>query len=134
VGELDIRDVLVVDDNDSLREGVAEILRQEGLQVDTAGDGREALERLECAAYAVMLLDYQMPRMNGIEVAKELPRFSSRPLVLVMTGYDDIDTVPIDGSIVQAILRKPFELAEVTPIIRACVTGLRGHMERAAEL
>jgi len=130
VGELDIRDVLVVDDNDSLREGVAEFLRQEGLQVDTACDGCEALERLERAVYAVLLLDYQMPRMNGVEVANELQRFASRPLVLVMTGYDDVDRLPLDGSIVQAILKKPFELAEVAPIIHACVAELRSGVER----
>ena len=133
MNELDRRDVLVVDDNDGLRESVAEFLRHQGLQVDTASDGCEALERLASVDYAVLLLDYQMPRMNGIAVVNELRQFASRPLTLVMTGHEDISTLPIDGTIVQAILRKPFELTELAPVIHDCVAEIRNQIERPAE-
>ena len=121
------RDVLVVDDNDGVREGIAEFLRHFGLDVATASNGREALDRLAESPYAVMLLDYEMPELNGLAVVDELRRHPTRPVVLMMTGVEAIDVLPIDGAIVQAVLRKPFELVRVAGIIRTCVNAARGH-------
>jgi CheY-like chemotaxis protein len=122
-----LRDVLVVDDNDGVREGIAEFFRHLGLDVATASNGREALDRLAESPYAVMLLDYQMPELNGLEVVNELRRRPTRPVVLMMTGLDDIDALPIDGAIVQTVLRKPFELEPIAGIIQACINTMRGH-------
>lgn len=125
----DLRDVLVVDDNDQLRHAMVEYLRRLDLEVDAAINGREALERLSRATYALMLLDYQMPEVDGLTVIEELRQRATRPIVLVMTGFSDISLLPIDGDVVQAILRKPFDVAELGTIIKSCVAMSRGHLD-----
>lgn len=120
------RDVLVVEDNEILRSAIADFFRHVGLDVETASDGQAALDHLEYASFAVLLLDYQMPVMNGLAVVEHLGQRPSRPIILMMTGFEDIDSLPINGRIVQAVLPKPFDLEVVAGIIQACVAELRG--------
>ncbi|HEX2832523.1 MAG TPA: response regulator [Thermoanaerobaculia bacterium] len=115
------RDVLVVDDNEELRVAIVEFLRHVDLTVDAAADGREALEYLARTDYALMLLDYEMPEVNGLAVIAQLKQQPTRPIVLMMTGLDTGNRLPIDGDVVQAILQKPFDVADIAAIIRLCV-------------
>ena len=84
--------ILVVDDDDDLREGLAEILEDEGLGVATASNGREALAYLRShEAPAVILLDLMMPVMNGPEFrAHQLDdaSLSSIPVILLTAAHD----------------------------------------------
>lgn len=77
-------DVLVVDDEESLRNSVADILRAAGYSVIEAEDGQAALDLLETQQVSVILLDQRMPRRNGIEVLKAL---SAPPKVIMMSAY-----------------------------------------------
>lgn len=84
--------ILVVDDDDDLREGLAEILEDEGLGVATASNGREALVYLRShEAPAVILLDLMMPVMNGPElraILLEDTSLSSIPVILLTAAHD----------------------------------------------
>lgn len=78
--------VLIVEDNDDLRELYAEQLRHLGYRTAQAGNGAAALEAARDSEPAVVLLDYQMPIMDGFEAARRLredPRTRDIPLVLV---------------------------------------------------
>lgn len=77
-------DVLVVDDEESLRNSVADILRAAGYSVIEAEDGQAALDLLATQQVSVILLDQRMPRRNGIEVLKAL---SVPPKVIMMSAY-----------------------------------------------
>lgn len=77
-------DVLVVDDEESLRSSVADILRAAGYSVLEAEDGQAALDLLESQQVSVILLDQRMPRRSGVEVLKELP---APPKVIMMSAY-----------------------------------------------
>jgi PAS domain S-box-containing protein len=76
--------VLLVEDNDINQEIAAEILRQAGIDVTLAGDGHEALERVQAREFDVVLMDMQMPVMDGIEATREIrkeSRFQALPII-----------------------------------------------------
>jgi CheY-like chemotaxis protein len=77
-------DVLVVDDEVSLRTSVADILRAAGYSVIEAEDGQAALDLLETEQVGVIVLDQRMPRRTGIEVLNALP---SPPAVIMMSAH-----------------------------------------------
>jgi len=130
--ERQVVDVLVVDDTEGVREGIADVLRHLGLEVHTAANGREAMLLLYQAHYAVMLLDYEMPEMDGMAVASALRERAQRPIVLMMSGGVDMAEAPIDGTVVQAFLEKPFDIREVAEIIQLCVPKFRGRVRDPA--
>lgn len=81
------RPVLVVDDDQDIRETVALVLRAKGFGVELAADGVEALEHLERGGSpSLILLDLRMPRMNGLELLRELRARRWQLPVVVLTG------------------------------------------------
>src|SRR5947209_16860309 len=64
--------ILIVDDDEAIRQTLAELLEEEGYQVATAADGLEALAQVVAAPPALILLDISMPRMDGFDFAREL--------------------------------------------------------------
>lgn len=113
--------VLVVDDDPGIRESVTEVLSAEGYRVLEAPDGEEALvalDRLE--GRCVVLLDLAMPRMNGLELLKELSRSgrSERFPVVVMSA--NAHPRELEFPQVVALLRKPFELDELLRWVEVC--------------
>ncbi len=102
--------LLVVDDDEHLRTVVATLLEASGYEVATAGDGAEALERLEREAFDLMLLDVWMPRMTGLEVLSQLKARSLPLRVILLTADDTPDTV-LHALRDQAyqFVRKPFD-------------------------
>lgn len=117
--------VLVVDDDQAIRQLVCTIVRREQFEVDCAADGVEAIEFLEHHDYAVILLDLMMPRVDGFGVIDYLKHHlpASKPIVLVVTAYADQKFKAVDPDIVAGVLRKPFEVGELGNIIRLCVNG-----------
>ena len=81
---------LVADDHPAVLEAVAEFLAQGGIEVvGRAGDGEEALERIEQRGPRVALVDVRMPKLGGIEVARRAKRSAPETAVLLYTGYGD---------------------------------------------
>jgi len=80
------RRILVVDDDDDVREAVADLLRDEGFVVDTAENGRVALEVLRKHTASLIFLDLEMPEIDGdafIRIAKDDARLASIPIVVI---------------------------------------------------
>lgn len=107
--------VLVVDDEVSIVEALAEILAWEGFEVATAGNGRQALDELAKALPDVVLMDVMMPVMGGVEAARAIeadPRTAHVPVVMMTAG-----PLPdgVDGSLA---VRKPFELVALLRVLR----------------
>ncbi|MEA2164605.1 MAG: hypothetical protein QOK37_2732 [Thermoanaerobaculia bacterium] len=117
--------VLVADDDQSIRQLVCTIVKREGLIVDAAADGLEAIEQIKQHDYAVILLDLMMPRLDGFGVIawlKENPP-TVKPIVLVVTAYADQRFKEVDSDFVSGILRKPFEVSDIGNLVRLCVIG-----------
>jgi CheY-like chemotaxis protein len=111
-------EVLVVDDDASIRHVVGDFLELLGCSVQTAADGKEALDRVGGGRLDLVLLDYMMPVMNGktfgLEVRKE-PRHARLPIVLMSASPDADEVCEAIGA--RACLRKPFDIDELAEIV-----------------
>src|SRR5688572_29496305 len=82
--------ILIVDDEPMLVKALVKYLTREGYNVDTAGDGAEAVEKCKETNYDLVLTDLQMPNMTGTELVKELKALNPQQACIVMTGYGSI--------------------------------------------
>jgi DNA-binding response OmpR family regulator len=112
--------VLVVEDHKELAATVAVGLRREGIAVDLAFDGEEALARTRRADYDVVVLDRDLPRLHGDEVCRTLVGRGSRTRVLMLTASAATEDL-VDGLSLGAddYLAKPFVFAELVARVRA---------------
>jgi len=111
--------VLIVDDDESLRESLELVLAAEGFEVVTAPDGSVALGRLEASTFDVVLCDVRMPGMDGIELLPQLVRRLPGTPVIMMSAYgtDELAALTINQGAYD-YLTKPFRPAEVLLTIR----------------
>ncbi len=86
------RRVLVVDDEESFRHLLSVILKKEGYEVETAKDGKEALEKMDKGLFDEVLCDIRMPRMDGIQFLKEAKRIHADSTIIMMSAYGTLDT------------------------------------------
>src|SRR5450432_869027 len=114
--------VLIVDDDPDVRKLITSALTPYGLIVDSAGDGEEALGSLRENAYAVILLDLLMPKLDGFGVlaAMKTDGMQSPPVVLVVTGADRTVVERLDPERIHGIVRKPFDAEDLATLIVAC--------------
>ncbi len=82
--------VLVVDDDAALRLTVSSALTEQNFIVDQASDGEEAVNRVMAGRYDLVILDVNMPRLNGIEALKQIKKFDSQIIVIILTAYSNI--------------------------------------------
>ncbi len=113
------RTILVVDDEPTLRETLAEALEQDGLRVVTAEDGKEALEAFRAESPDLMLLDLMLPQVSGIEVCRIIRRESSLPIIMLTAKDSEIDKVVGLELGADDYVTKPFSLRELMARIRA---------------
>jgi two-component system copper resistance phosphate regulon response regulator CusR len=112
--------VLVVDDSERLRETLAAGLRAQGMVVETASDGAQALTLLANTEFDVIVLDIVMPRVDGREVLQQTRGWRKKPRILVLSALDQI-TDRVDALDLGAddYLVKPFAFDEVRARIQA---------------
>lgn len=111
--------ILVVDDERSIREMLADFLDMEGYEVRTAEDGTAALGELERAHFDLVLSDLKMPKMGGIALLDEIGKQAPNALTVIMTGFGTVETA-IDAMKRGAYdyVLKPFKLDEVSQVIQ----------------
>lgn len=111
--------ILIIDDEENLRHMLSIMLRKQGYAVDTAADGREALERLATAVYDYILCDIRMPEMDGRTFLQQaLARGVATPIIM-MTAYGSIDTA-VDCMQLGAydFISKPFKQDEIVIVLK----------------
>ena len=112
--------VLLVDDHEVLAETLAAGLRREGIAVDVAYDGRDALTHATLTPYDVIVLDRDLPEMHGDEVCRALVANSSESRVLMLTASSTVkDRIEGLGLGADDYLPKPFDFGELVARIRA---------------
>ncbi len=87
--------ILVIDDEDIIRISCLRVLAPEDYEVKTAGNGPDGLKMLAEEKFDLVLVDLKMPGMDGIKVQKEIKKRWPETKVLIMTGYQSIDTETI---------------------------------------
>ena len=111
--------ILVVDDEPLICSEFRDILQDEGFDVDTAANGKEAIHKINGASYELVFLDVLMPKMEGREVFEAIKKISKVP-VAIMSGYmppNKEQEVLKAGAV--ACLRKPLVLDEVRTLINS---------------
>lgn len=111
--------VLIVDDEASIANAVAYALRREGYIVETAGDGQEALERVDTFKPDVMVLDVMMPRLNGYDVCRKLADRPSPAILLLTVKNDIVDKVLGLELGADDYMTKPFDMREIIARVKA---------------
>ena len=114
---MDAGAILIIEDDEGLREALADYLRFEGFRVDQAGDGGEGLERLAASRPDVILVDLFMPGMNGGQfLARLRADATTRPIpAVLMSGTRPDGAVAASADLV---LQKPFELDELLAAVQ----------------
>ena len=111
--------VLVVDDEKLIVKGIRFSLEQDGMEVDCAYDGEEALEKIREQEYDIILLDVMLPKLTGFEVCQQVREFSSVPVVMLTAKGDDMDKILGLEYGADDYITKPFNILEVKARIKA---------------
>jgi two-component system response regulator MprA len=121
--------ILIIEDDDQILKILRRSLVYEGYQVDTAADGEEGLNQLRDNKPALVILDWMLPGMDGLEVCRRIRDLGNQP-VLMLTAKDTLeDRVQGLDAGADDYLVKPFELDELLARIRALLR--RTQVERA---
>lgn len=124
--------VLVVDDEKLIVKGIRFSLLQDGMEVDCAYDGEEALNRAKANSYDMILLDVMLPKMDGFEVCQAIREFSDVPIVMLTANGDDMDKILGLEYGADDYITKPFNILEVKARIKAIMR--RTSPERAPQV
>ncbi|MGE5248860.1 MAG: response regulator [Bacteroidota bacterium] len=111
--------VLVVEDEIALRETLAYTLKKEGYKVETAADGRAALEEARRSRPDLIVLDIMLPGLDGFEVCRILRREMSMPILMLTARDDEIDRVVGLEVGADDYLTKPFSMRELVARVKA---------------
>ncbi len=111
--------VLVVDDEKLIVKGIRFSLEQDGMEVDCAYDGEEALAMARENEYDMVLLDIMLPKMDGFEVCQAIREFSDMPIVMLTAKGDDMDKILGLDYGADDYITKPFNILEVKARIKA---------------
>lgn len=124
--------VLVVDDEKLIVKGIRFSLLQDGMEVDCAYDGEEALNMAKTNSYDMILLDVMLPKMDGFEVCQAIREFSDVPIVMLTAKGDDMDKILGLEYGADDYITKPFNILEVKVRIKAIMR--RTSPERAPQV
>ena len=121
--------LLIVEDEGAIREGVREYLTEQGFHVFEAEDGVEALEVFGKESIDLILLDIMMPRKNGFEVLEEVRKTSKVPILMLTALHDEETQVRTFELLVDGFIQKPFSLVVLQKQIEAVLKRHYGEMD-----
>jgi len=123
--------ILIVDDDESTRRSLSLILGKKGYETETAGTGREALEKAQQRFFNVALLDIRLPDVEGVELLMPLKRMHPDMIVFMITGYPSLETsvrTSLEGAL--AYITKPLNMDTVLTAVREALERQRLGMEK----
>lgn len=113
---------LVVDDDDPIRTMLAKVIQRQNLEVDTARDGVEAIERIDEDGYSVIVLDMMMPRVDGFGVLRHMQEHHPAKLActIIASAVPESEILKKFDVPVYRIHAKPFDMARLIEDIQHC--------------
>jgi DNA-binding response OmpR family regulator len=124
--------ILLVDDEQSIQTLLSYPLRKEGYDVTQAADGRQALERFDEQQFDLVVLDLMLPKLDGLEVCRQLRSRSAVPIIMLTAKSEEIDKVVGLELGADDYITKPFSLREFSSRVKAALR--RAEMSREGEL
>ena len=125
--------VLVVDDEKLIVKGIKFSLEQDGMQVDCAYDGEEAIEAARRTEYDMILLDVMLPKHDGFEVCQAIREFSEAPVIMLTAKAGDMDKILGLEYGADDYITKPFNILEVKARIKAILRRNQKNQARKKE-
>lgn len=126
--------VLVVDDEKLIVKGIRFSLEQDGMEVDCAYDGEEALAMIQNKEYDIILLDVMLPKKDGFEVCQQVREFSTVPIVMLTAKGEDMDKILGLEYGADDYITKPFNILEVKARIKAIMRRTTPKQKEAARV
>ena len=126
--------VLVVDDEKLIVKGLRYSLEQDGMEVDCAYDGEEALDMIRKKEYDIILLDVMLPKLTGFEVCQQVREFSGVPIVMLTAKGEDMDKILGLEYGADDYITKPFNILEVKARLKAIIRRTAPRPKEAAKL
>jgi len=120
------KSILIVDDDESTRRSLSLILGKKGYETETAGTGKEALEKAQGRFFNLALLDIRLPDMEGVELLMPLKRMHPNMIVFMITGYPSLETsvrTSLEGAL--AYITKPLNMDTVLTAVRKALENQR---------
>lgn len=115
---------LVVEDDPAIRRLVEKLLTRSRIKIDTASDGRTAIDKLRTDSYSVLVLDLMIPELNGFEIIEVIKREQLGVPVAVVSAVSQQALTQLDLDVVRLVISKPFDVDEFTKAILAlCAEG-----------
>lgn len=118
---MDKNTILVVDDEKLIVKGIKFSLEQDGMAVDCAYDGQEALDFFKKKEYSLILLDLMLPKIDGFEVCRQIREVSNVPIIMLTAKSDDIDKIMGLEYGADDYVTKPFNILEIKARIKAVI-------------
>lgn len=119
-----MKKILVVDDEQSIRASLKEILTDEGYEISEAKNGLEALTKIRQTEYDVVLCDVKMPKLDGINVLKEVSKFKTNAQVILITAHGNIDMA------MDAIRYGAFDFIQKPPDLNRLLVSIRNAVDK----
>lgn len=113
--------VLIVDDEKLIVKGIKFSLEQDGMTVDCAYDGEEALSYASNNEYDVILLDLMLPKVDGLSVCQQIREYSDVPIIMLTAKGDDMDKIMGLDYGADDYITKPFNILEVKARMKAVI-------------
>ncbi|MCW3993337.1 MAG: response regulator [Candidatus Bathyarchaeota archaeon] len=111
--------ILVVDDNEGIRKVLKTILEEEGYVVDTAENGKEAIEKSNAKFYNLALIDIRLPNMEGTKLLNAIKETTPKMVKIIITGYPSLqNAIEAVNKGADAYILKPFDMDNVLNKIR----------------
>ena len=123
--------ILIVDDDAAIRGLLRVIAERSNVITDEASDGVQALQLLDRNAYDAVLLDLAMPRVNGFDIIDCLRQKPQRPVVIVLSALATVTFRDLDPTVVNCIVRKPFDVDMLMALMIAAASELHEKRESA---
>jgi DNA-binding response OmpR family regulator len=115
---------LVVEDDPAIRKLVGKLLQRRGIDIDTAHDGKQAIDKLGSDRYDVVILDLMVPEVNGFEIVEFVKKNSIKTPVAVVSAVSHQALTKLDLDVVKLVISKPFDVEEFTKsIVKLCCEG-----------
>ena len=128
-------DVVVIDDEDSIREGCRQALESEGYRAMSAKDGRQGIRLVEQVQPRLVLLDLRMPELAGIDVLGRLPAIDPRIVPIVITGYGTVDSAVTSMKLgAFDFIAKPFDMTQLLEVVTRGMTAYEARTPTAVPL
>ena len=114
-----MKKILIVDDESNIRLGLNKCLAKEGYYIEEASNGEEALQLIYNKKYDLILMDVQMPELNGFDVLKRIRKFGNSTRVIMMTAFGTVE-MAVDSMKIGAVdfLSKPSTISKVRDVVK----------------